>query len=165
MGAFYRLMAVFIDAPWLAAVPGAALLAVWAGTGRRLVLAAAAAWLLCLPYEYGMKWRRLVRRGMQHPPRPAAPVPGARGAVERRRDLGRARLRAGARLTGRQSFAVTPSRAKKSFPLSSTTTKAGKSSTSMRQTASMPSSGYSSTSTLRMQSCASRAAGPPMEPR
>jgi hypothetical protein len=31
--------------------------------------------------------------------------------------------------------------------------------------ASMPSSGYSSTSTLRMQSCASRAAGPPIEPR
>jgi RNA polymerase sigma-70 factor (ECF subfamily) len=55
--------------------------------------------------------------------------------------------------------------AKKSPPLSSTTMKAGKSSTSMRQTASIPSSGYSSTSTLRMQSCASRAAGPPIEPR
>ena len=37
--------------------------------------------------------------------------------------------------------------AKKSLPLSSTTMKAGKSSTSIRQTASMPSSGYSSTST------------------
>ena len=33
------------------------------------------------------------------------------------------------------------------------------------QTASMPSSGYSSTSTLRMLSSASRAAGPPIEPR
>ena len=36
---------------------------------------------------------------------------------------------------------------KKSLPLSSTTMKAGKSSTSIFQTASMPSSGYSSTST------------------
>src|SRR5690606_36354818 len=55
--------------------------------------------------------------------------------------------------------------AKKSWPLSSTTMNAGKSSTSMRHTASIPSSGYSSTSTLRMQSWARRAAGPPMEPR
>src|SRR6187200_446944 len=55
--------------------------------------------------------------------------------------------------------------AKKSLPLSSTTTKAGKSSTSIFQIASIPSSGYSSTSTLLMQSCASRAAGPPIEPR
>ena len=37
-----------------------------------------------------------------------------------------------------------PKSAKKSPPLSSTMTKAGKSFTSMRQTASMPSSGYSS---------------------
>ena len=55
--------------------------------------------------------------------------------------------------------------AKKSLPLSSTTMKAGKSSTSIFQTASMPSSSYSSTSTCLMQSCASRAAGPPIEPR
>ena len=55
--------------------------------------------------------------------------------------------------------------AKKSLPLSSTTMNAGKSSTSIFQTASIPSSGYSSTSTDLMQSCASRAAGPPMEPR
>jgi hypothetical protein len=54
---------------------------------------------------------------------------------------------------------------KKSAPLSSITMKAGKSSTSMRQIASIPSSGYSSTSTFRMQSCASRAAGPPTLPR
>ena len=55
--------------------------------------------------------------------------------------------------------------AKKSLPLSSTTMNAGKSSTSIFQTASMPSSGYSSTSTCLMQSWASRAAGPPIEPR
>lgn len=54
---------------------------------------------------------------------------------------------------------------KKSLPLSSMTMKAGKSTTSMRQMASMPSSGYSTTSTFLMQSCARRAAGPPMEPR
>ncbi len=54
---------------------------------------------------------------------------------------------------------------KKSLPLSSMTMKAGKFSTSIRQIASMPSSGYSTTSTLRMQSCARRAAGPPIEPR
>jgi len=55
--------------------------------------------------------------------------------------------------------------AKKSLPLSSTTMKAGKSTTSIFQTASMPSSGYSSTSTFLMQSLARRAAGPPIEPR
>src|SRR5690349_19611785 len=49
--------------------------------------------------------------------------------------------------------------AKKSLPLSSTTTKAGKSSTSIFQTASMPSSAYSTTSTLLMQSCASHPGG------
>ena len=54
---------------------------------------------------------------------------------------------------------------KKSLPLSSTTMNAGKSSTSIFHTASMPSSGYSSTSTDLMQSWASRAAGPPIEPR
>src|SRR6516165_6643077 len=58
-----------------------------------------------------------------------------------------------------------PSALKKSFPLSSMTMKAGKSTTSIRQTASIPSSGYSTTSTLRTQSWARRAAGPPIEPR
>ena len=42
---------------------------------------------------------------------------------------------------------------------------AGKSLTSIRQTASMPSSGYSTTSIPVMQSLASRAAAPPIEPR
>ena len=54
---------------------------------------------------------------------------------------------------------------KKSLPLSSTTMNAGKFSTSMCHIASMPSSGYSWHSTLRMASLARRAAGPPMEPR
>ena len=54
---------------------------------------------------------------------------------------------------------------KKSFPLSSTRMNAGKSFTSIFQTASMPSSGYSRTSTLVMLSWARTAAGPPMDPR
>jgi hypothetical protein len=49
--------------------------------------------------------------------------------------------------------------------LSSVTMKAGKFSTWMRQIASMPSSGYSSTSTFLMQFLARIAAGPPIEPR
>ena len=47
---------------------------------------------------------------------------------------------------------------KKSLPLSSTSMNAGKSSTSMRKIASIPSSGYSRTSTLRMCSFARIAA-------
>ena len=77
----------------------------------------------------------------------------------------RQRKRAGEREQTQRAPHPRFSSLKKSLPLSSMTMKAGKSSTSMRQIASMPSSGYSSTSTLRMQSCASRAAGPPIEPR
>ncbi len=55
--------------------------------------------------------------------------------------------------------------AKKSWPLSSTRMKAGKFFTSIFQTASIPSSAYSSTSTLRMFSLARIAAGPPIDPR
>ena len=54
---------------------------------------------------------------------------------------------------------------KKSLPLSSTRMKAGKSSTSIFQMASIPSSGYSTHSMLLMLFCARMAAGPPMEPR
>ena len=57
MEALYRPMAVLIDQPWLAAVPGAVFLWLWTASRRRLVLVAAVAWLLYLPYEYGMKWR------------------------------------------------------------------------------------------------------------
>jgi hypothetical protein len=59
----------------------------------------------------------------------------------------------------------TPSCLKKSLPLSSTRMNAGKSTTSIFQTASMPSSGKSMHSTFVMFSSASSAAGPPMEPR
>ena len=59
MEVLYRPMAVLIDQPWLAAIPGAVFLWLWTRARRRLVLAAALAWLLYLPYEYGMKWRIL----------------------------------------------------------------------------------------------------------
>ena len=59
MDALYRPMAILIGQPWLAAIPGAVLLSLWTWSGRRLVLVAAVAWLLYLPYEYGMKWRIL----------------------------------------------------------------------------------------------------------
>ncbi len=58
-----------------------------------------------------------------------------------------------------------PSCLKKSFPLSSTRINAGKFSTSIFHTASIPSSGKSIHSTFLMFSSASSAAGPPMEPR
>src|ERR1700742_4087010 len=54
---------------------------------------------------------------------------------------------------------------KKSLPLSSMMMKAGKSTTSIRQIASMPSSGYSTTSTFLIQCSARFAAAPPIEPR
>lgn len=54
---------------------------------------------------------------------------------------------------------------KKSLPLSSTRMKAGKSSTSIFQTASMPNSGNSTHSMCLMLFCARIAAGPPMEPK
>src|SRR4029078_3226718 len=54
---------------------------------------------------------------------------------------------------------------KKSLPLLSMTMKAGKSTTSMRQIASMPSSGYSTHSTFLMQCSARFAAAPPIEAR
>jgi hypothetical protein len=59
MGGLYRLMAVLIEAPWLAAGPGAVFLGLWARSRRRLALAAAVAWLLYVPYEYGMRLRIL----------------------------------------------------------------------------------------------------------
>ena len=59
MEALYRPMAVLIEQPWLAAMPGVVFLWLWARARRRLVLAAAGAWLLYLPYEYAMKWRIL----------------------------------------------------------------------------------------------------------
>ena len=51
---------------------------------------------------------------------------------------------------------------KKSLPLSSTRINAGKSSTSIFQMATIPSSGYATHSRLRILCCASTAAGPPM---
>ena len=59
MEALSRPMAILIGQPWLAALPGAVLLGLWAASRRRIALVAAVAWLLYVPYEYGMKWRIL----------------------------------------------------------------------------------------------------------
>ena len=59
MDMLFRNMAVFIDYPLLAAVPGAVFAALFAASRKLLVLAGAAAWLAYLPYEYAMKLRLL----------------------------------------------------------------------------------------------------------
>ncbi|MBI3634816.1 MAG: hypothetical protein HY216_01190 [Candidatus Rokubacteria bacterium] len=59
MDLLYRTMAVFIDQPLLAAIPAGILLALFAVSRKFLVLTAAAAWLVYLPYEYAMKLRIL----------------------------------------------------------------------------------------------------------
>jgi hypothetical protein len=59
MEALSRPMPILVGQPWLAELPGAVLLGLWAASRCRLVLVAAIAWLLSVPYEYGMKWRVL----------------------------------------------------------------------------------------------------------
>lgn len=59
MDLFYRTMAVLIEQPLLAAVPGGIFLALFAVSRKLLVLAAATAWFLYVPYEYSMKFRIL----------------------------------------------------------------------------------------------------------
>jgi uncharacterized membrane protein YjjB (DUF3815 family) len=61
MDVLFRNMAVLIEHPLLAAVPGAAFVALFAVSRKLLVLTAAAAWLAYLPYEYAMKLRLLSR--------------------------------------------------------------------------------------------------------
>ena len=59
MDMLFRNMAVLIEHPLLAAVPGAVFVALFAVSRKLLVLTAAAAWLAYLPYEYAMKLRLL----------------------------------------------------------------------------------------------------------
>ncbi len=59
MDLLYRTMAVLIEQPLLAAVPGGVFLTLFAVSRKFLVLIAAAAWLVYLPYEYAMKLRIL----------------------------------------------------------------------------------------------------------
>ncbi len=59
MDLLYHTMAAFIEQPLLAAVPVGIFLALFAVSRKFLVLAAAAAWLVYLPYEYAMKLRIL----------------------------------------------------------------------------------------------------------
>ena len=55
----FRIMAVLIEMPWLALVPAALLLALYAGAKARFILITALSWLAYLPYEYAMKYRLL----------------------------------------------------------------------------------------------------------
>ena len=59
MNPLFRTMAVPIQQPLLAALTGGLFLVLFAGSRKRLVLIAAAAWLLYVPYEYAMKLRIL----------------------------------------------------------------------------------------------------------
>ena len=59
MDVLFRDMAVLIEHPLLAAVPGAVFVALFAVSRKFLVLTAAVAWLAYLPYEYAMKLRLL----------------------------------------------------------------------------------------------------------
>jgi len=59
MDILFRNMAVLIEHPLLAAVPGAVFVALFAVSRKCLVLTAAVAWLAYLPYEYAMKLRLL----------------------------------------------------------------------------------------------------------
>jgi hypothetical protein len=59
MSFFYRTMGVLVAQPLLAAVPAAIFFALYAASRTSLALIAAAAWLLYVPYEYGMTFRIL----------------------------------------------------------------------------------------------------------
>src|SRR5204863_7900455 len=65
MDMLFRNMAVLIEHPLLAAVPGAVFVALFAVSRKFLVLTAAVAWLAYLPYEYATKLR-LLRSGHCH---------------------------------------------------------------------------------------------------
>ncbi len=59
MTLLFRSMAVLVESPWLAAMPAAVFLWLFAASRKIFVLIAAAAWLVYLPYEYAMKLRLL----------------------------------------------------------------------------------------------------------
>lgn len=59
MNWFYQPLAMLIEKPWLALLPGLLLLAFYLVTRKRLVLFAGLAWLGYFCYELGMKLRLL----------------------------------------------------------------------------------------------------------
>src|SRR5688572_14403943 len=59
MQQFFRMMAIFITYPWLAALVGVPLVAAGRRRGRRAALVAGLAWLAYAVYETGMKQRWL----------------------------------------------------------------------------------------------------------
>jgi hypothetical protein len=59
MQQFLRMMAIFIQYPWLAAVVGVLMLALGRSRGRGVAMATGIIWLLYAVYETGMKQRWL----------------------------------------------------------------------------------------------------------
>jgi hypothetical protein len=59
LDALYARMAILIEQPWLAALPIVIFLALYKVVRNYFVFAAAAAWLIYLPYEYSLKLRLL----------------------------------------------------------------------------------------------------------
>ena len=107
------------------------------------------------PVHFG----EFLRRKDEAPHLPPRRPVGSPGAGDNRQQQGQADAKETPRLHQRPSFL------KKSFPLSSTRMKAGKSSTVIFQMASIPRSGYSTHSMLRMRLWESTAATPPIVPR
>ncbi len=139
-----------------------ATLAVGRATGPMVHDARVAA--LCAAYEVSELWT--ADRDFGRFPGGAGPEPARRWMRQAgRRPLHRRTLSPGGGEGSRPAGDYSPICLKKSFPLSSTRMKAGKFSTSIFQTASIPSSGKSRTSTFLMFSSARTAAGPPGEPR
>lgn len=59
MQQFFRMMAIFMQHPWLAALVGVLLLALGRWRGRGVAVATGIVWLLYAVYETGMKQRWL----------------------------------------------------------------------------------------------------------
>ncbi|HSC48543.1 MAG TPA: hypothetical protein VLG68_10705 [Gammaproteobacteria bacterium] len=55
----FETMGILVEMPWLAALPAAFFLGLYAWCRRKPVLVAASAWALYLPYEWSMKLRLL----------------------------------------------------------------------------------------------------------
>ena len=97
MQQFFRMMAIFMQHPWLAALVGVLLLALGRWRGRGVAVATGIVWLLYAVYENGDETALVVHRRVQHPGRSAAGLSDSAGA-----DGGEcsepASLRAGAQL-------------------------------------------------------------------
>jgi hypothetical protein len=55
----FESMGIFVDMPWLVAIPAALFFGLYAWSRARIALVASVAWGLYLPYEWSMKLRIL----------------------------------------------------------------------------------------------------------